>query len=326
MQPDYTAFLDELEKIAIDEVLVQQIGATVGGALGGLRNLPVKGRSKAQEAVDRKIEAARADPTTSEGKMKKLEKAKRKAQIRAEMSYGQLATAPAGLAGIALAKAIGKKMRFSDIGTPEMASALGKELHSKMKRVPVSSAGKAVFIPEGGMLPKILRPLEELFYKNRKMPMTEVRKAIRKGGAVFAPVASPEVLGHELGHAALRRGKWPSRLWTAGRIGGPVAGLLLASHMLGAEDPKDWKVKAAPLMAAASVAPVLAEEALASKKSLEAIKKVAPELSTKVLKGMKGGLGRALGTYGAVLGMSAVLPATAMAISRSVTGKKPQER
>jgi hypothetical protein len=175
------------------------------------------------------------------------------------------------------------------------------------------------------MFPEILRPLEELLYKKRGMPMTEVRKALRKGGAAFAPIASPEVVGHELGHAALRRGKWPGRLWTAGRVGGPIAGLLAAGHMLGAKDPKDWKVKAAPLVAAAGVAPLLAEEALATRKGLKAVKKVAPELSTKAFKGMKGALGRALGTYGALMGMSAVLPVAALAVSRTVTGKSPKQ-
>jgi hypothetical protein len=325
MRRNYASFLDELEKIAADEMDLVPVGGAISSVILGAMNIPVEGKSVLQKAVDAQIEMARADPTTSEKKMKRLEKAKKKAQVDADMSYGQLVAAPAGLAGLALAKAISKTIKPSNVGTPEMASALRKELHSKMKVVPTPGARQAMFIPEGGMLPEILRPLEKRMYKKRKMPMTAVSKAMREGGAVFAPIASPEALGHELGHAALRRGEWAGRLWTAGRIGGPIAGVLAAGSMLSAEDPKDWKVKAAPLVAAAGLAPVLAEEALASKKSLEAIKKVAPELPPKVLKGMRGALRRALGTYGAMAGMATLAPITAMAISRATTGKKPQE-
>lgn len=323
MNISYTSFVDELEKIAIDEVMASTIGGAVGNVIGAITNLPVKGKSIAQKKVDEKIEQALQDPNISERKVKGLVQQKKRAQQAAEMSYGRLAAAPAGLVGLLVARELGKNLKASDVGTPRMVRGLKKELHSQMRVVPVSGIRKAMFIPEGGLLPEILRPLEKFLYKKRGMPMKEVSEAIRQGGAAFAPYNAPEIVGHELGHAALRRGKWPSRLWSIGRLGGPIAGAVAASAMLSAEDPKDWKVKAAPLAAALGAAPLIAEEALASKKGLRAVKKVAPELSTAVLKGMKGSLRKALATYGVMAGAGA-FPFLAMSISRAATGKKPQ--
>lgn len=324
MDVNYSSFVDELEKIAIDEVLMATVGGAAAGTLGGIANLPVGGKSLRQRRVDKRIEQALQEPGLTEKKVKRLAKEKRQAQVQAEMSYGQLITAPAGLAGLLVARKLGKKIKGSDVGTPRTVRGLKKELHSQMRVVPVSGAGKAVFIPEGGALPKILRPLEERMYRKMGLPMEEVKQAIRRGGAAFAPYNAPEFVGHELGHAALRRGKWPGRLWTAGRLGAPIVALTTASYMLGAEDPKDWKVKAAPAVAALGSIPLLAEEALASRKGMKAVKKVMPDLSTKVVKGMKGNLRKALATYGIMAGAS-VLPTLAMSASRAIAGESPKK-
>lgn len=313
------AFSNELEKISSLQVAAL-IGGAVVQALQSIPNLPVlKGRSMMERHWEKKRSK---EENLSQKDRESYDKQLNKARINKEMSVGMLAGAPAPLLGMRVAGSIGKRINPVEVSNGiELAGKLSRELAPTIKIVDVPRWRSSVMIPEGGSFPKILRPLEEKMYAAMDLPMHEVRKALDKGGAVFAPTKNPAILAHELGHASLRSTKARRLAWKTGRMGGLIGGSLAASAMLSSDDPKDWKVKAAPAVAAVGAAPLLLDEALSSKRGLEALKKVAPELSVETVKKMRGNLGKALGTYGAFITGAVVAPIAAMSLSRQLWGK-----
>jgi hypothetical protein len=79
-------------------------------------------------------------------------------------------------------------------------------------------------------------------------------------------------------------------------------------------------------VAALGLAPLLADEALSSKRGLEAVKKVMPGLPPETLKVMRKNLTKAFGTYGSIVGIGGLVPLSAMALNRALSGKKKKER
>lgn len=119
-------------------------------------------------------------------------------------------------------------------------------------------------------------------------PMQRVARAPKKGA---------EMMAHELGHANIHRRKGLSRALLAGRVGGPLAGMLAGGAMLYGGDEGSTMTRAAPLAPVVGWAPTLADEGLSSIRGYKALKRVSGA-SPEALKRARRNLMKAFGTYG----------------------------
>ena len=150
-------------------------------------------------------------------------------------------------------------------------------------------------------------------------------KGPAKRFTAFAPTTqAPEFLAHELGHVAVRRSPLMAKLLNVGRAGGPLAGAVGAGLLAANEDPDSTAVKAAPLVAAAGMAPTLADEAAASYKGMKALRGLG-KLGPQQLSQARGNLLRAFGTYGMAAGGMAAVPALLGARRRRLKAQQAAE-
>jgi hypothetical protein len=318
IQDLWAGFHDELTKIAIPVSTLLNYAAA-GSAAGQLPHLPVFGNKSLMELV---VEDKLKNPRTTPEKKEKLHKKLDKLNVAADSSPGNLigiAGVPLGFAG---ARHFGKKLKNGIL--PLEGGLSVKEVDELKKSLGVPEAlhfntgnfSNAMAIPSGGTLPKFMRPLEKMLYEGKGLHYSDVEKAINSvSGGAFAPGRNPEVVAHELGHLSLRNNPLGKLLVGKGRALGPLLGAVGSTYMMSDKDPESWKVKAAPLAMLAGITPVLADEYLASKKGLNAIKKVLPRLAPHTGL-MRGNLRNALGTYGSVMAGLGVLPIAAASASR----------
>lgn len=137
--------------------------------------------------------------------------------------------------------------------------------------------------------------------KNTHLP----QNAKLKGVAASATHFRPESIAHELGHARLHnKSKLLSKALLAARLGG-MASPLIGTVAAASADPDSAASKYAPLAAGLSTVPTLADEAYASIKGYGAMKRLG--YGKEALKGARGSLGKAFGSYLAAMTLPAVL-------------------
>ena len=140
-------------------------------------------------------------------------------------------------------------------------------------------------------------------------PLKVVKDARRTGGFVGMTHSTPASVAHELGHATMlnraskiRGSKLYDVIEMASRNSATRRNAAIAALLAGGFDSDDNRKWAVPALVAATQAPVLAEEGIASYKALTALKDIAktnPEVMSKeVLKKVGPYLRRAFGTYG----------------------------
>ena len=140
-------------------------------------------------------------------------------------------------------------------------------------------------------------------------PLKVVKDARRTGGLVGITHSTPTSVAHELGHATMlnraskiRGSKLYDIIELASRNSASRGNAAIAALLAGGFDSDDKRKWAVPALVAATQAPVLAEEGIASYKAINALKDIAktnPEvMSREVLKKVGPYLRRAWGTYG----------------------------
>ena len=202
---------------------------------------------------------------------------------------------------------------------------------------------RALSIPKGGYLPKFLRKWEagkhvpafaarnmdglkwhldqlkvedpELYEKlmhenhidigafNLAASKQDALQALETGHVMAPMKAGPHFTAHEFGHAMFGNstlGKLTHMARTPVAYAGGLAALTAAT----ATDPDSTASKLSPLMAAAGVAPILGEEAMASINAIKSMKRTG--FSPQQLSMGKKQLGRAFGTYALGLGLPAI--------------------
>lgn len=205
----------------------------------------------------------------------------------------------------------------------ELSEAGGKLLKQKMlakelQHLPIV-AGKSNYFTK---VPKDYLPSKKQFMRALNKggyegiasvkldPLKLVRDARDSGGYVSFMRENPITVAHELGHASMlnptskiRGSKLYDIIELASRRSGTKRNALLAALVAGSFDSEDKSKWAVPALVAATQAPVLAEEGIASFKAMKALKDVAktnPEVISKEMLSKAGPyLRRAWGTYGA---------------------------
>lgn len=223
----------------------------------------------------------------------------------------------------------------------DLTNQLGYDI--PVSALPEGQFEDALSIPKGGFLPKFLRKWEagkhvpafaarnmsdlkwhldqlkvedpelyEEFMHNNPIDIGASNLAASKKdalqaletGHVMAPMkAGPHFTAHEFGHAMFGNstlGKLTHMARTPTAYAGGLAALTAAT----ATDPDSTASKLSPLMAAAGVAPILGEEAMASINAIKAMKRTG--FSPQQLSMGKKQLGRAFGTYALGLGLPSI--------------------
>jgi hypothetical protein len=137
------------------------------------------------------------------------------------------------------------------------------------------------------------------------------------GKNIVVPSSAPAAFHlHELGHAQNYATRFGKILRATRNPGMLLAG---AAGTVSAVSKKDSDVsKYAPAVAAAGMAPMLADETMASMRAIQSAKKLG--ITGTELRGLKGNLGKAFTSYGAMTG---VLVGTPMLIRK--LKKQPME-
>lgn len=272
--------------------------------------------------------------------LEKISKEKKKGQSWPEAIGAGVGTAAASVLTPAIARrtVLPKLLRGTgatgDIKlSPADLEKLKKSLASKVTIFPSPYAGNAAHYPKGGMFGKggLLSAIANPGYKAEEVKVvgklfdiseSEAKRVISKGGIFANRRRMPEIIAHELGHAAghdpKRTPKILRALFRAPRLvalAAPVVGGVMA-----AQDPDSVTAKLAPVGALAMNAPLLADEAAASLRGYKAVKNLGT-YGPKTLKLMRNNMLRAFGTYGAAAA-AATLPVALIAAIRSSGEKK----
>jgi hypothetical protein len=336
MQPSTVAFFDELEKIAIDPLRASLIAQGVTGAMdiglhgpwseGGIS--PVERQMQQQLLGAKAMQRAAKDKEKAEKQIVKAMKARAQAAESAEMAGAPLGMGAVQAGGFLGARQLGKSIHKGERGlltTSKDIARLQQAIAPKaaVELVP-GGIEQAVHIPKGGILPRPLRPIEEWQYKVRGIDPSLVQKGF-EGGVSLAPIRSGAHVGaHELGHAAVGA----TRLGRVGRflrfplgIGGGIGGMIAASKA----DPESATAKyVAPALAAASVAPVLGEEAAASIKAVRGMRRAG--FGQPAISAAKRQLAKAFGTYGLAFGAPVVASPFIIRAVRKYRQKSREEK
>lgn len=169
--------------------------------------------------------------------------------------------------------------------------------------------GQAMHIPKGGSTPKFMRSVERAMYEQQGIPREAIEKGFKEGISVAPGSGGAHLAAHELGHGKFRQGRVGQFLAKARMPGGLVAGFG-APILAGAADPDSTASKLAPVVGAAGVAPLLADEGYASLKGYRTMKRMG--YNKAALKAGRRQLLKAFGTYG--LGVAAPAIAAPVAI------------
>ena len=327
MSESTTAFFRELAKIKLaklDLPWLNLAGLNTGfGAATYLRNRP---RDDGRSAPEQKSLAALQQPgLEGEEQIKALKK--HKGNVAAEERAGAIAATSIGaLVGYGGQKLLSKSNRAKDVGhttSPEVAEALyrasmpvGPEIDRQpgiwAHRRPDNSGvfymnslgrGQSQHIPKGGNASWLERAKEEQALKDRKMPPGWIDYGYQHGATILPGGGNPHIAAHELGHAQfsakpyakfLRRANMPLGIATS------IGSELLAARA----DPDSTTAKLAPAVAALGLAPMLGEEAYASIKGLQAMRKAG--LPPEVIRHGAAQGARAWGAYAMKYGLPAV--------------------
>jgi hypothetical protein len=336
MEPSTWAFFDELEKIALDpltQALIIQ-GATGAAELGFHGPWAKGGISPAELQSQRVLTGAEVGLRTEKDK-KKAEKQVQKAMKRRAQAAEAAELAGSGLAmgglqagGMLGARQLGKSLGRVErtlVTTPQEMAQLRGAIAPGANVVTIPrDISSAMHIPKGGVLPRPLRRIEEQMYAGRGIPADVVRRGFEEGISVAPIRAGAHVGAHELGHAAVGA----TRLGRVGRflriplgMGAGIGSGIVA--MKG--DPEGAASKyVAPALAAASVAPVLGEEAAASIKAIKGMRRAG--FAQPAISKAKRQLAKAWGTYGLALGAPMIAAPFAIRAVKKYQLKRRKER
>jgi hypothetical protein len=262
MRPSLTSFVDEMLKIADEEVTVRRVGPELSTGQRALGSLALAGGSLKSGDYARKL-----------------------------LSTPLFHSIQAGSSEL----------------SPENLERL-RELAPDAKVFDVSSLAEAM------MLPKMPGEGRWSRFKRWAVEMagvpSDVIEAAKTNNVVRAPLThTPEIVSHELGHASLRdparTGKVLRKVIGMRSLGIPLG--LVAGSAMALQDPESVTAQAAPAVIAGGYAPMLIDEALASRRGLKAIHNLGA-YSPEARAVMKKNLMKAWGTYGVAAAGAATIP------------------
>jgi hypothetical protein len=323
------SFFDELAKIKQAKIdpWWYPVGATAG--LGGLGYLRHRSQEGGRSAPEQKTLAALQQPGLSRedqiGALKKHESAVE----NNERAGALLATTGGSLAGWGGKEILKKLNKDSDVGKSTSAEEAAKLYRAAFPKdnIPVEidpstgtmgvvrpnssgvvfspewNRGQAQHTPKGGYAGKLGKDKERLGLRGRGIPEGVIDYGMQHGVTTMPGKANPMVAAHELGHAMFSEKPYAKVFRRAGMPLG-VASMLGSSYMAAKGDPDSTSAKLAPAVAALGLVPMLGEEAYASIKGLQLMRKAglpAEAIRHGALQG-----GRALGAYASKFGIPAV--------------------
>jgi|WetSurMetagenome_2_1015567.scaffolds.fasta_scaffold46275_3 hypothetical protein len=316
------AGLDRLKKV--DPWWIPVGLTAVGGGASYLRNRPEEGGRSAPEQAS--LAVLNKPDMSLEEELQALKK-HRKNVSNEELAGGALATVGGSIAGWGGKELLKRKLMAQEKGwttSPETAKALhdailptdGAAFHqhpSGMFLVQHPDKSAVAYSPEFTLMQGRHIPPESHFGRlSRDRAINDMLHAgvkpelivhgLEHGATVLPGAANPHVAAHELGHAAFTLKPYSKALRRASM---PLAlGSSLASGAMSFSDPDSTSAKLAPAVAAAGLAPMLGEEAYASIKGIQGMRKAG--LPPEVIRhGMAQGA-RAWGTYAMKYGLPAV--------------------
>lgn len=339
MTPDRAALCDELAKNKLAAGALRsawgklksvdpwwlQTGLTAGtGGATYLLNRPDKdGRS----APEKKSLKAVSDQTLPpEEHLHALKKHKKNVENE-ESSGALLASVGGSLAGWGGKELLKRRLAAKEKGwstSPEVAKGLHDAILPKEDVVlnqhpagpfliqrpdksaigydPEFSLQQGRHIPPADHFGSIARDKAILSMQRAGVPDEFIIHGLNHGATVLPGKANPHVAAHELGHAAFTLKPYSKALR---RISAPLAlATSIGSGAMAFKDPDSTAAKLAPAVAAAGLAPMLGEEAYATLKGIQGMRKAG--LPPDVIRhGMAQGA-RAWGTYAMKYGLPAV--------------------
>lgn len=222
--------------------------------------------------------------------------------------------------GILGSMALGRNLQSTEAGgrtTPADVARLRRAIGGEGHLLEHGDIGQAVHVPKGGVLPEVLHGIEKGQYKNMGIPKEVVERGLKRGVSVMPGQAGPHVGAHELGH-----GRWGASgigkilRVTKARNAAPLF-VGTAGTIMSGLDPDSTASKLAPVASAASLAPMLTDEAAASIHAIRGMRR-AGYSAAQIAKGKKQLL-KAFGTYALGMGVPTVAaPVLARHMRKSV--------
>lgn len=324
---DTASFFEELASIkqaGIDPWWIP-VGISTGlGAYGYLKNRPREdGRSGPEQQSLQNLPEAGVQNGDSLDALKEH----RKNVAAAERAGGTLGITGASLVGWGGKELLKRRNRVTDKGystSPETAEALyrstlppdageilrndttwGARRGDNSAVLYFDDAGReqAQHIPPGGYSGALGKDKEILNLTRRKIPGAVIAHGMEHGATLLPGKANPHVAAHELGHAAFTLKPYAKLFRKAGTPVG-IASAIGADMMASRADPDSAAAKAAPAVAALGLVPMLGEEAYASIKGLQGMRKAG--LTGELLRHGAAQGSRALGAYAMKYGLPIV--------------------
>lgn len=302
------------------------VGMTAGlGTYGYVRNRPQEGGRSAPE--QKSLENLQAAGSSNQEQLEALQK--HKANVAAEERAGAVLAgvggSVAGWGGKELLKRINKAKDTGHTTSPEQAEALYRSILPKddahvnrdagmwgTVRKDDGSAtfyfgdadrGQAQHIPPGGYAGKFGRDKEVQGLLRRGIPEGIVAHGLEHGATLLPGEANPHVAAHELGHAAFSRKPY-AKAFRRAAVPLALASSLGADTLAARSDPDSTTSKLAPAMAALGLIPMLGEEAYASIKGIQGMRKAG--LPKEVIRHGAAQGARAWGAYAMKYGLPVV--------------------
>ena len=305
------SFFDELTKIANPMAMMPAVGGMTAAFEGmhgpwskGGRS-PLESKFEGELAKQQKTLASLKAGTPEHAKQQKNVRTHQKALKNTREGAESAGVNAAGLGlmggGFAGARQIGKKLMEGEAGSRTRPADVLRLINAMRPGVGnhlvSGDLGQALHVPKGGILPKMLRNVEREQLRGRGVSTSVIDDGFARGVNILPKRAGPHVAAHEMGHAVFGGSKL-GKFTRAVRMPAAVGGLMASGYMAN-QDPDSTTSKLAPVVGAASMAPVLGEELAASRNAMKGMRK-AKYSPAQLAHGAKQ-LRRAWGTYGAAL-------------------------